>query len=45
MGSFNVPTGNVVAPPCEVPLRTYQVILKGEDVFVDLSRNAAGAPG
>ena len=44
-GSFNVPTGNVVAPPCEVPLRTYQVILKGEDVFVDLSRNAAGAPG
>ena len=45
MGSFHVPTGNVVAPPCEVPLRTYQVILKGEDVFVDLSRNAAGAPG
>jgi nitrite reductase/ring-hydroxylating ferredoxin subunit len=44
MGSFHVPTGNVVAPPCEVPLRTYQVILKGEDVFVDLSRDAAGAP-
>ena len=27
MGSFHVPTGNVVAPPCEVPLRTYQVVL------------------
>jgi len=44
MGSFHVPTGKVVEPPCEVPLRTYRVILKGDDVFVDLSRNAAGDP-
>jgi nitrite reductase/ring-hydroxylating ferredoxin subunit len=44
MGSFRVPTGEVVEPPCEVPLRTYQVTLKGDDVFVDLSRNAAGEP-
>jgi nitrite reductase/ring-hydroxylating ferredoxin subunit len=44
MGSFHVPTGNVVAPPCEVPLRTYQVQLKGDDVYVDLARNAAGEP-
>ena len=42
MGSFRVPTGEVVSPPCEVPLRTYQVSLKGDDVFVDLDRNAAG---
>ena len=42
MGSFNVLTGEPVAPPCEVPLRTYQVVLKGEDVFADLSRNAVG---
>jgi len=42
MGSFNVVTGEPVAPPCEVPLRTYQVVLKGEDVFADLSRNAVG---
>ena len=42
MGSFHVPTGRVVDPPCEVPLRTYQVTLKGDDIFVDLSRNAAG---
>src|ERR1700730_14280296 len=41
MGSFHVPTGNVVAPPCEVPLRTYRVVLEGDDVFADLSRNAA----
>jgi ethylbenzene dioxygenase ferredoxin component len=44
MGSFHVPTGRVVEPPCEVPLRTYQVVLKDEGVFVDLGRNAAGEP-
>lgn len=44
MGSFRVPTGEVVDPPCEVPLRTYQVIMRGDDVFVDLNRNAAGEP-
>jgi nitrite reductase/ring-hydroxylating ferredoxin subunit len=42
MGSFRVPTGEVVDPPCEVPLRTYQVVLKGDDIFVDLNRTAAG---
>jgi len=44
MGSFHIPTGAVVEPPCEVPLRTYQVVLRGDDVFADLSRNAAGEP-
>ena len=44
MGSFHIPTGKVVQPPCEVPLRTYQVVLKDEDVFADLKRNAAGEP-
>jgi nitrite reductase/ring-hydroxylating ferredoxin subunit len=44
MGSFRIPTGEVVAPPCEVPLRTYQVTLRPEGVFVDLGRNAAGDP-
>jgi nitrite reductase/ring-hydroxylating ferredoxin subunit len=24
MGSFHIPTGKVMQPPCEVPLRTYQ---------------------
>jgi nitrite reductase/ring-hydroxylating ferredoxin subunit len=44
MGSFHVPTGDAVAPPCEVPLRTYQVVLRGDEVFADLARNAAGEP-
>ena len=42
LGSFHVPTGDVVAPPCEVPLRTYKVVIEGDDVFVDLAHNAAG---
>jgi nitrite reductase/ring-hydroxylating ferredoxin subunit len=33
VGSYHVPTGTVVAPPCEVLLRTYQVVLKGDDFF------------
>jgi nitrite reductase/ring-hydroxylating ferredoxin subunit len=42
MGSFHVPTGNVVQPPCEVPLRTYQVVVKDGDIYADLDRTAAG---
>jgi nitrite reductase/ring-hydroxylating ferredoxin subunit len=44
MGSFHVPTGNVVQPPCEMPLRTYHVVAKGDDIYADLGRNAAGEP-
>jgi nitrite reductase/ring-hydroxylating ferredoxin subunit len=43
-GAFNVRTGAVEAPPCSVALRTYKVVLEGEDVFVDLDRDAAGEP-
>jgi nitrite reductase/ring-hydroxylating ferredoxin subunit len=43
-GAFHVPTGAVKAPPCAVALRTYKVELQGDDVFVDLDRDAAGAP-
>ncbi len=44
MGSFHVPTGQPVQPPCEVPLRTYQVSIREDGIFVDLARNAAGEP-
>ena len=43
-GAFHVPTGKVMQPPCEVPLRTYKVVLQGDDIFVDLERDAAGEP-
>jgi nitrite reductase/ring-hydroxylating ferredoxin subunit len=43
-GAFDVRTGAVKAPPCAVALRTYKVVLQGDDVFVDLERDAAGEP-
>jgi nitrite reductase/ring-hydroxylating ferredoxin subunit len=43
-GAFDVPTGAVKAPPCEVPLRTYKVVLQGGDIYVDPALNAAGEP-
>lgn len=43
-GAFHVPTGEVKAPPCSFPLRTYKVLLQGDDVLVDLDKNAAGEP-
>jgi nitrite reductase/ring-hydroxylating ferredoxin subunit len=42
-GAFHVPTGAVKAPPCSFALRTYKAVLQGNDVFVDLDCDAAGA--
>jgi nitrite reductase/ring-hydroxylating ferredoxin subunit len=39
-GAFHIPTGDVVAPPCAVSLRTYKVIVRGEDIFIDLDKAA-----
>jgi nitrite reductase/ring-hydroxylating ferredoxin subunit len=41
-GAFDVKTGEVKAPPASLALRTYKVLLQGDDVCVDLDRNAAG---
>ena len=35
-GSFNVKTGEPMAPPCSVPIRTYRVEVKGDEVFAVL---------
>jgi nitrite reductase/ring-hydroxylating ferredoxin subunit len=43
-GAFDVRTGAVKAPPCSFALRTYKVILQGDDVCVDLDKDAAGEP-
>jgi nitrite reductase/ring-hydroxylating ferredoxin subunit len=43
-GAFDVKTGEVKSPPCSVALRTYKVVLQGDDICVDLDRNAAGEP-
>jgi nitrite reductase/ring-hydroxylating ferredoxin subunit len=43
-GAFNIRTGAVEAPPCSIALRTYKVVLQGDDICVDLDRDAAGEP-
>jgi nitrite reductase/ring-hydroxylating ferredoxin subunit len=35
-GAFNIKTGEVVAPPCMIPLKTYRVIVEDGKVFVDV---------
>ena len=46
-GAFDVKTGTSStvrgsSPPCSFALRTYKVVLQGDDVYVDLDKNAAG---
>jgi nitrite reductase/ring-hydroxylating ferredoxin subunit len=43
-GAFNVKSGEVVQPPCSLKLRTYKVVLQGDDIYADLDRDAAGEP-
>jgi nitrite reductase/ring-hydroxylating ferredoxin subunit len=42
-GVFNIRTGEVVQPPCVIPIRTYPVIVEGTDVYIE--RPQAGAEG
>ena len=34
-GQFNIKTGEVVAPPCMFPVKTYRVVVDGERVMID----------
>ena len=35
-GAFDVRTGEVVAPPCMVPVKTYKVVVEGDDVWIEV---------
>jgi nitrite reductase/ring-hydroxylating ferredoxin subunit len=35
-GAFNIRTGEVVAPPCMIPLRTYKTIVEDGKVFIEV---------
>ena len=35
-GAFNIKTGEVVAPPCIVPLKTYAAIVENGNVFIEV---------
>ncbi len=34
-GAFDIRTGEVAAPPCMIPLRTYKVSVEGDRVFIE----------
>ncbi len=35
-GAFNIRTGEVAAPPCMIPLRTYRTIVEDGKVFIEV---------
>jgi len=36
-GRFNIRTGEVVGPPCMIPVRTYPTIVEDDRVFVEIT--------
>ena len=34
-GQFNIKTGEVVSPPCMVPIKTYKTVVEGDRVFIE----------
>ena len=35
-GRFDLRTGEVTAPPCMIPIRTYEVIVEDGDVYIEV---------
>ena len=35
-GAFDIRTGAVVAPPCMIPVKTYKVVVEGDDVIIEV---------
>ena len=35
-GAFNIKTGEVVTPPCIIPLKTYPAIVEDGNVFIEV---------
>ena len=36
-GQFNIKTGEVVSPPCMVPVKTYRTVVEGGRVLIDVN--------
>ncbi len=34
-GSFNIKTGEPTAFPCQVPIKTYNVVVNGDDILIE----------
>lgn len=35
-GAFNIITGEVVEPPCMIPIKTYKTSVEGDAVFIEV---------
>jgi nitrite reductase/ring-hydroxylating ferredoxin subunit len=35
-GKFDVRTGQVVAPPCMIPVKTYKVVVEGDEIHIEV---------
>lgn len=35
-GAFDLRTGAVVTPPCMIPIRTYKVLVEGDDLLIEV---------
>lgn len=42
-GQFHIPTGQAMAFPCTVDLRTFKVIEDGDDIYADLEQQSESA--
>jgi nitrite reductase/ring-hydroxylating ferredoxin subunit len=38
-GKYDIRTGEVLAPPCPAPLRTYPVVVRDGDVYIEVIRD------
>ena len=38
-GKFDIRTGGVLGPPCPASLRTYPVIVRDGDVYIEVARD------
>ena len=34
-GQFNIKTGEVVSPPCMIPIKTYKTVVEGDRVLIE----------
>ncbi len=42
-GEFNILTGEAISFPCEIDLRTYRIIVEGDDVYADTEQESEEA--
>ena len=39
-GAFHIPSGKAIQAPCSIPIRTYKVVVRDDEVFIDPDQSA-----